>query len=624
MGGADLTTPASVRTGSVRSGRRTRALPASRSPRGRFPASGDRVRRIVALLAHPVLAAVAAAAVLHLLWMTLLANSGGDMAAQEAWADFAREHPDSAYNLAWYGGLHPVSYSALSPYFMAALGVRTTMVLAGTVSTGLLALLLVRSNRLRRPLVPALYGAFALTGNAVSGRATFGLGMMFGLAALAVIFAWPDEWRSSAARYRTARGIVAGGLSALAAASSPVAGLFVGFAAVAMWLTGRRSAAYTIGLPPLAIVLLSSWLFPFSGEQPMNAVALILPCLAGVFGVAFAPRSWRLVRVGSGLYVAAVLLVWLVPSPIGTNITRLGLLFGGVVLIAAASTRPRQGSPALADLLSAKRARTVLVLAIATMSIWQVAFAANDAVHSRPTDSWTEQLEPLVQQLETRNADIGRAEVVPTRSHREASALAPYVNLARGWNRQADAELNPIFYDGDLLTPATYRDWLDRWAVRYVVLPTGPTDYAADEEAALVAGGLPYLHEVWADPNWRLYQVADPTPLAEPPAEVTSFDATEVVLSVPSPGTMLVRVPYSPWLSLIDATGNPLEAPDFNTAGTSPVSDKGCLSPEVRATGAGQSEVVWTQLHAPVPGVYRIAAPYTLPRGTTCPTDLIE
>jgi hypothetical protein len=620
IGGADLT-PASVRTGSVR---RHLALPSSRSPHGRFPTSGDRMRRMLALVAHPVPAAIAAAATLHVLWLALLANSGGDMAAQDAWADFAREYPDSAYNLAWYGGLHPVSYSALSPYLMAALGVRTTMVLAGTASAGLLALLLVRSDRLRRPLVPALYGAFALTGNAVSGRATFGLGLMFGLASLAVIFAWPDGWRSGA-RNRTGRGVAAGVLSALAAASSPVAGLFLGIAAAAMWLTGRRAAAYTIGVPPVAIVLVSSWLFPFSGEQPMDTIQLILPCLAGVFVAALTPRSWRLLRIASGLYVVAVLLTWLVPSPIGSNIIRLGLLFGGVVLIAAAASRsPQQRRSALADLLGDGRSRTILILAIVTMSTWQIAFAANDAVHSRPTDSWTEQLEPLVHQLEARNADIGRVEVIPARSHREASALAPYVNLARGWSRQADAELNPIFYDDDMLTPTTYRAWLDRWAVRYVVLPTGPPDYAADAEAALVADGLPYLREVWADAFWRLYHVADPTPLAEPPAEVTSFDASEVVLNVSSPGTMLVRIPYSPWLSLVDAQGDVLEPPQSDPAGTSPVNANGCLSQHEEPTGAGQPEDEWTQLHAPAAGLYRIAAPYTLPRGTSCPTDLIE
>jgi hypothetical protein len=155
-------------------------------------------------------------------------------------------------------------------------------------------------------------------------------------------------------------------------------------------------------------------------------------------------------------------------------------------------------------------------------------------------------------------------------------------------------------------------------------LPTGPDDYAADDEAALVAGGLPYLHEVWADPYWRLFEVVDPTPLVEPPAEVISFDAAELVLDVSSPGTVQVRVPYSPWLSLIDAHGNTLEAPESVTADGPPVDVNGCLGVQEQPTGAGQPDDDWTLLHAPAPGIYRIAAPYKLPRGTACPSDLTD
>ena len=102
---------------------------------------------------HPVVAALLLATVLHLLWAWLLANNGGDIAAQDAWAEFARDHPGSAYNLAWYGGMHPVSYSILSPYLMALAGVRTTILVAGPLSAALLALVLVRSRSIERPAV---------------------------------------------------------------------------------------------------------------------------------------------------------------------------------------------------------------------------------------------------------------------------------------------------------------------------------------------------------------------------------------------------------------------------------------------------------------------------------------
>jgi hypothetical protein len=558
--------------------------------------------------------------VLHLLWWWLLANSGGDIAAQDAWAEFARDHPGSAYNLAWYGGMHPVSYSILSPYVMALLGVRTTMIVAGPLSAALVALLLVRSKAIERPLWPALYGALAITGNAVSGRVTFGLGAVFALGAVAVIFAWPQRWRSTERRHRLPRGALAGTLAALATASSPVAGLFLGIAAAALWLGRRHAASLALGLPPVVLVLVSAWLFPFSGQQPMGPASAILPVVVGVVVLVLSPASWLSVRLGAAVYVAVVLLAWLVPSPVGTNVTRLGLLFGGILLVAALCAPADQR--ALPRRVTPKVVSVLLVLAIATSSIWQVATAARDAVTTAPPEAWALDVGPLIDQLEAREAGLARVEVVPSSSHREAAALAPYANLARGWNRQADAERNPIFYDDAPLTAAAYRDWLDRWAVHYVVLPTGRPDAAAVDEAGLVAGGLGYLHQVWANPSWRLFKVTDPVPLADPPAIVIHFDAAEVDVYMPRAGTVVVRIPDSPWLSLLDEEGKPVDAPASEVPGAPAVNLDGCLSeglPQVTPGQDGGTADDWTVLHATRPGTYRIAAPYKLPRGTTCP-----
>ncbi|MCW2793873.1 MAG: rane protein, partial [Nocardioides sp.] len=441
-----------------------------------------------------------------------------------------------------------------------------------------------------------------------------------------VVFAWPTQWRTPERRHTWPRAGAAMLLAGLATASSPVAGLFIGLVAAGLWLQGRRPAAYALGLPPVSVVALSAWLFPFSGQQQMGFGSVILPVVVGVSGVLLAPPSWRTVRIGSALYVVGVLVAWVVPSQIGTNVTRLGLLFGGVLLVAFASSRswPRLPSFRPSRLSRVGRISVALVLAIATSSIWQVATAARDAVDTRPAQAWTLDLDPLVHQLEVRNADRARVEVVPAASHREASALAPYVNLARGWNRQADTERNPIFYEPGLLDAASYRAWLDRWAVHFVVMSTGAPDAAALDEARLVAGGLPYLHQVWHDDSWRLYEVTEPTPLADPPAVVVSFDATEVVLKVPAAGTVLVRIPSSPWLSLLDEEGKPVEAPQSTDPDIAPVNLDGCLSEEVRPTAPDQADDSWTVLHAPRAGTYRIAAPYKLPRGTTCPDELLD
>jgi len=535
-----------------------------------------------------------AAAALHVIW-ALLANDGGDIAAQDAWAEFARAHPGSAYNLSWYGGMHTASYSLISPFVMAAIGVRTTMVIAGTVSAGLLALLLVRSRAVARPIIPSLVGAVSLWGNAVSGRVTFGLGLAFGLGALAVVFAWPSRWRTDGLSHRVPRGSLAALLATLATASSPVAGLFLGIVAVGLWLGRRRAAAYALGIPPIAVVAFSALLFPFSGRQPMHWDSVVLPVLMGLVILWCTPRPWRAVRLGAGVYTVAVLAAWLVPSPVGTNIGRLGLIFGGVLLAAVMPSGP----------LRSRRVAVVLVLACLVSGTWQVATAARDVVTTAPDAAWSADLGSLVRQLQQRGADQGRIEVVPPKSHRDAAALAPYFNLARGWNRQADAQRNPLFYDRDLpLTASDYRAWLDRWAVRYVVLSPGRVDDAAVEEAALVAGGLPFLKPVWSNSSWHLYEVTDPTPLVAPPARLLSFDDTTVTVEVPHPSDVLVRIPSSPWLTLIDADGDPLPA------------ERGCLSVQVHE---GPPQDRWVVIEAPTTGTYRISAPYSLRSGTRCP-----
>ncbi|MEU1017684.1 MULTISPECIES: MFS transporter [unclassified Streptomyces] len=566
------------------------------------------------LARHPVAVVTVLAAVLHVVWVFAFANSGGDLAAQDAWAEFVGRHPDSAYNLAWYGGMHPVSYSVISPYLMSVLGVRTTMMIAGTLSATLLTLILVRSRAVKQPLWPALAGLFALFCNAVSGRVTYGLGQMFALMAVAAVFCWPHRWRYK----RWAKALVAAPFAALATMGSPVAGLFVGLVAVALFLSKRYPGAYALGVAPAVVVGLSAWLFPFSGTQPMSFWSASLPLLFAGLVYFLVPKQWKTVRITTAVYAAFVLGVWIISSQIGSNITRLAMSFAGVVLIAA-----------LPYTVPKSRKWYAVVLAFVGFTGWVGFKAGDDVVHTRPVLSWTRDLAtPLIKELQEHGAERGRVEVVPARSHREASAFAPYFQLARGWNRQADMERNPIFYD-DTLNSANYHDWLKRWAVHYVVLPKGePDGDGGKRETQLISDGLPYLKQVWGNSDWRLYKVTDPTPLAEPNAVVQRAEQGEMTLRVKKPGRVLIRVPYSPWVSVVDTRGKGLEPPretaqsqrrraDDESAPREYDNVNGCLL-EAEEDHNGDK---WIELFAPKAGTYRLGSPYQLPRGTPCPEE---
>ena len=122
-------------------------------------------------------------AVLSAVAYLLAAPMGRDLSAQLAHAQLAELHWPALLNLRWYGGFDPLGYSVLSPPVMALLGVRLTTALAYVASVVLFAALLQRLA-VTRPVAGAIIGAVCLTGNLVTTRTTFALGLAVGLGAL--------------------------------------------------------------------------------------------------------------------------------------------------------------------------------------------------------------------------------------------------------------------------------------------------------------------------------------------------------------------------------------------------------------------------------------------------------
>ena len=291
--------------------------------------------------------------------------------------------------------------------------------------------------------------------------------------------------------------------------ASPVAGLFLVVVGAA-YLVGRdRVRAAVLLLPPAVVVGATTLLFPFSGEQLMPAGRIGPPVLLGLTVAVLAPRGWRVARWSGVVYAAGTVLTYLIPSPVGTNVERFAELFAPAVLLAVLL-----GAPRLKPLR-----RTALIAALCYSLFWVGQKTVDDLEVSTNVPAWAADTQGVVTALDRLGADRTRVEVVPARNHREATALAPHVNLARGWNRQLDIERGRLFYDGTF-SAATYRAWLDHWAVGLVVLPGGKPDGFAEEEARLVQHPPAWLEPVWSDAHWQVFRVRDAAPLVSAPASV--------------------------------------------------------------------------------------------------------
>ncbi|WTB41501.1 hypothetical protein OG569_27735 [Streptomyces sp. NBC_00827] len=490
---------------------------------------------------------------LYAVWWVFLATGGGDLAAQEAWADFVSRNGGSSYNLFWYGGMHTANYSLISPYLMATLGVRTVTVASGLAATWLAAVLIGRTG-IRRPVGPALLASLALWCNVASGRTTFALGVALGLAACVLLT-------------RERRLLLATAYAALATMASPVAGLFLVVVGAAYLVARDRVRAAVLLLPPAVVVGATTLLFPFSGEQLMPPGRIGPPVLLGLTVAVLAPRGWRVARWSGVVYAVGTVLTYLIPSPVGTNVERFAELFAPAILLAVLL-----GAPSLKPLR-----RTALIAALCYSLFWVGQKTVDDLEVSTNVPAWAADTQGVITALDRLGADRTRVEVVPARNHREATALAPHVNLARGWNRQLDIERGRLFYDGTF-SAATYRAWLDHWAVGLVVLPGGKPDGFAEEEARLVRNPPAWLEPVWSDAHWQVFRVRDAAPLVSAPASVVGTTSAEIDVRVPKPGSVTVRVAYSPWLR----------------------ADGGCLAQD------GE----FTRLTVSRPGEYRISSEY--------------
>ena len=115
-----------------------------------------------------------------------------------------------------------------------------------------------------------------------------------------------------------------------------------------------------------------------------------------------------------------------------------------------------------------------------------------------------------------------------------------------------------------------------------------PLDYSSVAERRLIHRNPSYLDLRFRSEHWRIYAVRDPKPLVAPlggaAAETLWFGRQGFALDVERPGEFLVRVSFTPYWSIARGSGCILHRGD------------------------------WTVARASRPGVFRVAADFSVGR----------
>ena len=248
---------------------------------------------------------------------------------------------------------------------------------------------------------------------------------------------------------------------------------------------------------PSASALLISHAFPEGGTEPFDFSSFEPAILVAIAVFVALPPEERLLRYGVAVYGAALAGAFLIQSPMGGNATRMGSLLLGPILAFGLW----------------RRQRFALILLVPVLIYWQWSPVVRDLeeVNAQPSVS-AGYYAPLIDFLRGQpHRDSQRVEVLPEEHHWESAYVPKGIYIARGWERQLDRKLNPLFYQSAPITGPQYRSWLDDLGVGYVAVPRAPLDYAALGEKRLIKKGPPsYLKKVFHSKNWTVYAVADP------------------------------------------------------------------------------------------------------------------
>ncbi len=470
----------------------------------------------------------AAAAALAAALFVWLGPPGSDLAAHAYQRALFIQHGFALWNNFWYAGRYSfVTYSLLYYPLAALIGIKLLAV--ATVATAALAFAVV-VEREWGPIARWSSRTFAVVWAAIvlSAAFPFALGAALALLALVAIQA-RARWRFAA-------------LAVLTLAASPLAFLLLALVLAGIGISRGARAGILVPAVTLATagaVEVVLWrVFPSGGRFPFSTAEFAAACVFCAIGIAMTWRveRARLLRYVFAVYLAAILVLFLVPSAIGENIARLRYAAIPVCVLALSLRRWRPLPVCLA----------ALALAVS----WNVSpligsYTRGASDQTAKASEWA----PVIRFLHLHLTPSYRVEAVDTAAHWDAVYLPRAgIPLARGWFRQDDFPQNALLYSA--LGPRTYLAWLRGLGVRYVVLTDAPPDYSARGEAALLRSGRSGLVPVLRARHETVFAVPHPRPLLSGAqgARVLALTQTRVVLAATAPRSIPPGDPLLPLL----------------------------------------------------------------------------
>jgi hypothetical protein len=481
----------------------------------------------VELIRAVVIAGVAAGAVL------LFAPPAGDAAAH-LYRIYLIERGVWVWDTFWYKGDYPFFTYSLLYYPLAALVGNTTVSVATALGAAAAFAAMAVRQWGRVGVWPARVFSIGAAGTLITGTYAYGTGLAVALGALV------------AAQHRHRWLLFV--LAAVTLGLSPLAFAFLLLVLAATVVARRRLTRADVAIGGgLGLLVGGQWVvmmwLGYRGSYPFEGWTLLGVTVVAGCGLALAVRkpAARLMGTFFALWLGVVLLLFLFSSPLGDTVTRLNYVVFPLMLVTV--------------LLTGWRPRWLAITGLCLAGLYNVVpYVASVTIRSdddRPANVayW----QPAMDYLRDHHSPDHLVEVVATESHWEAYWLPRAgVPIVRGWYRQTDRVRNDVLYR-EQATPQEYRQWLDRNAVRYVVLPEGRLDvYTGKREERLVRAKETGLVPVMHAGALTVYEVPRAAGLmtGAGPARVTQFDHRQVSGSVDAPGRYELRLRWSPYWRL--------------------------------------------------------------------------